>query len=184
VVFAGAEITSGTSGIFALDAATGALLWRVDLPVVAGARAGVAAANDILLVTCWDVPPADPGRGTPTLRAYDLASGEERWVFRAEGDGSGEGVGTGWLTAPVISGGAALFGVAVRVAAPDATGNANGLYAVEIETGALRWHAAANEPIRSAPAVLDESIYAMGGLRARGGATGGNLFAFGADEGA
>jgi outer membrane protein assembly factor BamB len=31
VVFAGSEITSGKRGLFALDAATGALRWRVDL---------------------------------------------------------------------------------------------------------------------------------------------------------
>ena len=179
VVFAGSEITSGARGIFALDAASGALRWRIDLPAVAGARAGTAVANDVLVVAWWDAPPDDPGRGIPTLRAYDLASGEERWIFHAGDLDSDNGVGTGWLTAPVISGNAALFGVAVRVPASESSGNANGLYAVDLETGALRWHAAASEPIRAAPAVLAETIYAMGGLRARGGATGGNLFAFG-----
>jgi hypothetical protein len=43
----------------------------------------------------------------------------------------------------------------------------------------LQWRSAGGDPIRSAPAVLDNVAYAMGGLRARGGATGGNLLAFG-----
>jgi outer membrane protein assembly factor BamB len=181
VVFAGSEITSGQTGVFALDAASGALRWRVDLPAVAGARAGTAAANDTVFVTWWDAPAADPGNGTPTLRAYDRATGEERWVFRA-GDSDGRRpLGSGSVTPPVIVGDVVVFGVAVRIPAPGASGNGDGLYAVATTSGDARWHAAAGEPIRSAPAVLDETIFATGGLRARGGATGGNLFAFGAE---
>jgi hypothetical protein len=44
----------------------------------------------------------------------------------------------------------------------------------------MRWHTSATTPIRSAPAVLDGTVYAMGGLGARGGAAEGNLLAFGA----
>ena len=90
-----------------------------------------------------------------------------------------QGVGTGSVTSPAVVGDTVLFGVAVRAPAPGFTGNADGLYAVDTATGKMRWHTSATTPIRSAPAVLDGTVYAMGGLRARGGAAEGNLLAFG-----
>jgi outer membrane protein assembly factor BamB len=181
VVFAGLEITSGRTGVFALDAASGALRWRVDVPASPGTRAGAAAANDTVYVSSWTAQ-ADSGDGTPSLRAYDIVSGQERWVFAASGDGSAEQpVGTGSITAPVVVGRSVLVGVVVRVPASGGTGNADGLYAVDSVTGTLQWRAIGGAPIRSAPAVLDGVAYAMGGLRARGGATGGNLMAFGVE---
>ena len=182
IVFAGTEITSGRSGVFALDAASGALRWRVDLTRAPGARTGSAAANGLVFVSSWDAPQDDSASGTPTLRAYDLTIGEERWVFHANGAADArQAVGAGSVTPPVVAGDTVLFGVAVRVPAPGSIGNADGLYAVDTATGQMRWHASAATPIRSAPAVLDGTAYAMGGLRARGGATGGNLLAFGVE---
>jgi outer membrane protein assembly factor BamB len=181
IVFAGSEVTSAQSGIFALDAASGALRWRVDVPRVPGARGGSAAANGLVFVSSWDAPQVESGSGTPTLRAYDLATGQERWVFRANGSPDArQEVGTGSVTAPVVVGDTVLFGVAVRAPAPGYSGNADGLYAVDTATGEVRWHTSGATPIRSAPAVLDGIVYAMGGLRARGGAAEGNLFAYGA----
>ncbi|MGH2614928.1 MAG: PQQ-binding-like beta-propeller repeat protein, partial [Thermomicrobiales bacterium] len=181
IVFAGSEITSGKTGVFALDAASGALRWRVDLPAAPGVRAGIAAANDHAYVSWWEAPPDDPGSGAPTLRAYELETGEEQWIFRVrDPEAPGLPIGAGTLTSPVVVGASVLFGVAVRTPPPGAIGNADGFYAVDNTSGALRWRAAATTPIRSAPAVLDGVIYAMGGLRPRGGATGGNLFAFAA----
>ncbi len=182
VVFAGLEITTGRTGVFALDAASGALRWRTDLPASTGTRAGAAAANDAVYISWWSASDDDSGGGTPTLRAYDLETGQERWVFAANGDGpAAEPVGTGSISAPVVVGQSVLVGVAVRVPASGVTGNADGLYAVDSMTGRLRWRSVGNDPIRSAAAVLDGVAYAMGGLRARGGATGGNLLAFGAE---
>jgi outer membrane protein assembly factor BamB len=182
VVFAGAEITSGKTGVFALDAATGALLWRVDLPAVAGARSGAAAGNGTVFVTWWDAPTDQPDAGMPTLRAYDLESGTERWVYRATEDASvPRPAGAGSVTAPVLVDNVVLFGVAIRVPAEGAGDAVDGLHAVDTATGALRWRGPATAPIRSAPAVLDGRIYAMGGLRPRGDASGGNLIAFGAE---
>jgi outer membrane protein assembly factor BamB len=181
IVFAGSEISSGKTGVFALDAASGALRWRVELPAAPGARAGAAAANDSAYISWWEAPPDDPGSGGPTLRAYELESGEEQWVFRVSDiEAPNQPVGTGSLTTPVVVGESVLFGVAVRAPAPDSAGNADGLYAVDSTSGAMRWRAATT-PIRSAPAVLDGVVYAMGGLRPRGGASGGNLLAFGTD---
>jgi outer membrane protein assembly factor BamB len=180
VVFTGLEITTGKTGVFALDAASGALRWRVELPASPGARAGAAAANDTVFVSWWTPSNDDSGNGTPTVRALDLATGQERWAFAVSGDaGVDQPIGTGSITAPVVVGRSVLFGVAVRLPTPGSAGNADGLYAVDSLNGTLQWRSAGGDPIRSAPAVLDNVAYAMGGLRARGGATGGNLLAFG-----
>ncbi len=182
IVFAGSDITSGRTGVFALDAASGALRWRVDLPRAAGARTGTAAANSLVFISLWDAPEEDSASGTPTLRAYDLASGQERWVFRANDVADQrQVVGAGSLTSPVVVEDMVLFGVAVRTPAPGFSGNADGLYAVDTATGEMRWRTSSYTPIRSAPAGLDGMVYAMGGLRARGGTAEGNLFAFGPD---
>lgn len=179
VVFTGAEITTGKAGIFALDAATGALRWRVDLDAVPGARSGTAASNDMVFVSWWESPGGEPARGVPTLRTYSLADGREQWVYRAEsGLPADEPVGVGSITEPVISGNSVMFGVSVRAPIAGATGILDGLYAVAIDNGALQWHAVADTPIGSSPAVLDGTIYAMGGLRPRGDATRGYLIAF------
>lgn len=179
IVFAGSEITTGQSGVFALDAASGALRWRVDLPAIPGTRAGTAASGDTVYVSWWDSPGGQAGSGNPTLRAYDLANGEERWVFRAEDEEAPESdIGVGSITEPVLTGESVLFGVSIRVPAPAATGTLDGLYAVDKASGALQWHATATTPIGSPPAVLDGVIYAMGGIRPRGDADRGSLIAF------
>jgi outer membrane protein assembly factor BamB len=180
IVFAGVEVTSGRAGIFALDAASGALRWRVDLPRAPGTRSGSAAANGLVFVSWWDTP-GGSASGTPTVRAYDLDTGEERWLFRANGVADArQVVGAGSLTSPVVVDDTVLFGVAVRAPAPGSSGNVDGLYAVDMATGEELWRTSTATPIRSAPAVLDGTVYAMGGLRARGGASEGNLLAFGA----
>jgi outer membrane protein assembly factor BamB len=178
VVFPGWEITSGKRGIFAVDAATGALKWRQELPADPTSRAGGAVSNGTVFISAWEAPPDDSAAGVPTLSAFDLESGDVRWQVQARSDASGDTVGAGSITSPVIVDSTVVFGVAVRSPAPTAE-DASGLYAVEASSGKLLWHAG-GEPIRSAPSVLDGSVFAMGGLRARGGATGGNLFAFGA----
>jgi outer membrane protein assembly factor BamB len=102
-------------------------------------------------------------------------------MFRATGAADArQEVGAGSVTSPVVVGNSVLFGVAVRAPAPGFSGNADGLYAIDTATGEVSWHTTGATPIRSAPAVLDGIVYAMGGLGARGGATEGNLFAYGA----
>lgn len=177
IVFAGVEITSGKTGIFALDAASGALRWRVDLPAVTGARAGLAATGETVYATWWDVPGVAPG---PALRAYDLANGKERWAFHvAQGGGEAEAPG-GAITEPVIVDDLALFAVALPATAAKQGAALDGLYAVDLATGELRWRAASDAPIGSAPAVLDGTIFVMGGSRPGGEEAAGNLLAFSA----
>ena len=98
------------------------------------------------------------------MRAYDLANGDERWVFRAnDATDARQVVGGGSLTSPVVVGDTVLFGVAVRAPVPGSGGNVDGLYAVDTATGEVRWRTSTATPIRSAPAVLDGTVYAMGG---------------------
>jgi outer membrane protein assembly factor BamB len=180
VVFTGSDVTSGRTGIFALDSTSGALRWRIDLPAVFGARAGTAVSADTAFVSWWESVEGQAGEGAPTLRAYDLASGKERWVYRAQATAEiGEEVGVGAVTEPVLVGNTVLFGVAIRAGASDAGEGLDGLHAVDVRNGSLRWQAAMDTPIGSAPTIIDGMIFAMGGLRPRGDAAGGNLLAFG-----
>lgn len=182
VAFTGTDITTGTTGIFALDANSGALRWRVDLPAVFGARAGTAVAGTLLVVSWWDSPEGQPGSGAPTLRAYALDSGEEQWVFRPQAASDApENIGVGTVTEPAVVGTDVLFGVAIRVPAPGITATLDGIYAVDAATGTLRWQASPATPIGSAPVALNGQIVAMGGLRPRGDAAAGSLLAFRAE---
>lgn len=178
VVFAGEEITTGRSGVFALDAASGALRWRVDRAVASGSRSGAAVANDTVFVSSWETADEAETWGTPTVRAYDMATGEERWRFRAGTDPAVQPVGAGLMSAPASAGGMVLFGVTVRTSARGASESADGLYAIDRETGRMVWRASSATPIRSTPAVLGSTIFAMGGRQARGGASEGVLLAF------
>jgi outer membrane protein assembly factor BamB len=151
------------------------------MPAATGASAGVAAVNETIFVSWWEASPDHPAEGAPTLHAYNRETGEERWAYRATGDQPADAViGTGSVTAPVVVRGEILFGVTVRTASSPGGESADGLYAVDATTGKLRWHSASSTSIRSAPAVLNGTIFAMGGRRARGDASGGSLYAFAA----
>ena len=110
----------------------------------------------------------DAASGTPTLRAYDLANGQERWVFRTNGAAdTRQGVGAGSVTSPVIDGDTVLFGVAVRAPAPDFTVTPTVctplIRQLARSAGTLGRH---TDSFR--PAVLDGMVYAMGGLQRAG----------------
>ncbi|MFT4041313.1 MAG: PQQ-binding-like beta-propeller repeat protein, partial [Thermomicrobiales bacterium] len=173
VVFAGTDITSGATGVYALDAATGALHWRQDLPAAVSIGAGTAAAGDTVYVAWWETP-TDEDAKAPSLSAYDLATGEERWVYRATLPPDDLAQATAaTMGAPVIAGDRVLFGVSVQTdgGSPSA---ANGLYAVDAASGALVWQAG-GLAIASSPAVIGEWVYVMGG--AAGGQSGGSVIA-------
>lgn len=181
VAFAGFEITSGKTGVFALDAATGALRWHAALSAVSGARAGTAASGDTLYVSWWEPLENQPERGRPTLRAYELGSGKEQWIYRLDISGVDAPASTiDAMTEPAIVGETVLFGVAMRPPADAAVSESDGLYAIDAATGELAWHVG-ETAIRSAPAAIDGMIFAMGGSRPQGNSTGGNLLAFAAE---
>lgn len=180
VAFAGTEVTSGSTGVFALDAASGALKWRVDLPASPGARAGAAVAQDTAYVTWWEPVSDGSKEGIPTLRAYELASGKERWIYRAGGDVAKPTAGrVGAVTAPTIVGAEVYFGVATEGATPEQPADLDGIYAVDAASGKLRWQGARGTPIASPPTVLNGVIYAIGGVGPQGDAASGSLIAFG-----
>lgn len=162
VVFAGSDVTDGSTGVFALDAATGALRWRVKLDASLSVGLGTAAAGDTVYVTWWEAPSGD-SVGVPVLSALALADGKETWVYRAAVTQEDLAAATGaTITAPAISGNRVLFGVAVQAPADTPATKASGIYAVDTQSGQLDWHVSDLE-VASAPAVVAESVYVMGG---------------------
>ena len=162
VVFAGSDVTSGSTGVFALDAATGALRWRVELDASLSVGLGTAAAHDTVYVTWWEAP-TDNSVGVPVLSAYALADGKERWVYRAAVTQDELAAATGaTITAPAIVGDRALFGVAVQAPADTPATKASGVYAIDTGSGEPGWQVIGLE-VSSAPVVVAESVYVMGG---------------------
>jgi outer membrane protein assembly factor BamB len=162
VVFAGSDVTSGSTGVFALDAVTGALRWRVDLNASLSVGLGTAAAQDTVYVTWWEAP-TDDSVGVPVLSAYALSDGKERWVFRASVTQEELAAATGaTITAPAISGDRVLFGVAVQAPGDTPATKTSGVYAINTDTGELSWQVSGLETA-SAPVVVAETVYVMGG---------------------
>lgn len=171
VVFAGTDITSGSTGVFALDGATGALRWRQDLDVSLSVGMGTAAVGDTVYVTWWEAPEGD-SVGVPVLSAFAVADGKERWAYHAAVTQEELAAATGaTITAPVIAGGHALFGVAVQAAGDTAAARASGIYAIDAGTGHLAWQAP-GLATGSPAAVVAGAVYVMGGA-----GTGGNVVA-------
>lgn len=166
VVFAGNDVTNGATGVYALDAATGALRWRVEMDASLSVGLGTAAARDTVYVTWWEAPTGD-SVGVPVLSAYALADGKERWVYRASVTQEELAAATGaTITAPSISGERVLFGVAVQAPRDAPATRASGIYAVDSASGQLGWQVSGLETA-SAPVILADTVYVMGG-----GATG------------
>ena len=168
VVFAGTDVTSGATGVFALDAATGALRWRVELGASLSVGLGTAAANDTVYVTWWEAPSGD-SVGVPVLSAYALADGKERWSHHASVTQEELAAATGaTITSPSIAGDRALFGVAVQAPSDTPATKASGIYAVDVSSGQLVWQVSGLETA-SAPVVVADTVYVMGGGQAGAG---------------
>lgn len=162
VVFAGSDVTNGATGVFALDAATGGLRWRVELDASLSVGLGTAAADDTVYVTWWEAPTGD-SVGVPVLSAFALADGKERWVYRAAVTQDDLAAATGaTITAPAISGDRALFGVAVQAPAGTPATKVSGVYAIDTGSGQVSWQVPGLETA-SSPVVVAESVYVMGG---------------------
>ena len=168
VVFAGSDVTNGTIGVFALDAASGALRWRVDLDVSLSVGSGTAVVGDTVYVTWWEAP-ADDSVGVPMLSAYGLADGKERWTYRSAITQEELAAATGaTITAPSIAGDRALFGVVVEAATGTPATQASGVYAIDTASGQLSWQVSGLDAA-SAPVVVADTVYIMGGGSAGGG---------------
>ncbi|MGH7717328.1 MAG: PQQ-binding-like beta-propeller repeat protein [Gemmatimonadaceae bacterium] len=124
--------TFDESRVVTLDARTGAVRWKRQLPLPAGIptsnlpSANVIAFEDLVIVPAWD------------LYALDRGTGAVRWVFQPPDDFPGAGEVT-------VSGGRVY-----------ATGRL--LYALDAESGALLWRTDLGEqPFY--PVVMDGVIY-------------------------
>lgn len=162
VVFAGTDVTTGSTGVFALDAATGAMRWQVELDASLSVGLGTAAAHDTVYVTWWEAP-TGTSVGVPALTAFALADGKQRWAYRAAVTQEELAAATGaTITAPAIAGGSVLFGVAVQAPPDTPATEASGIYAIDADTGKPVWQVSGLQ-VASAPVVVNETVYIMGG---------------------
>jgi outer membrane protein assembly factor BamB len=177
-VVAGGKVVfgSGDGHVYALDAATGALAWKVDTGEVV--HASPAVADGSVFVGNWK----------STLFALDLASGAERWRFQAGTDALianqqgfqsspavADGVvyvgcrdsnlyaidarsgrerwrfptGASWVVgSPAVAGGAVLF----------ATSDSSLIHSVDAATGKPRWQQQGAAYMFSSPAVAGDTV--------------------------
>jgi outer membrane protein assembly factor BamB len=162
VVFAGTDVTNGATGVFAIDASTGALHWKLDLDASLSVGLGTAAAADTVYVTWWEAP-TDDSVGVPVLSAYALADGKERWAYHAAITQEQLAAATAaTISSPSIAGDRALFGVVVQAPADTPARMASGVYAVDTNSGQLIWQVSGLDSA-SAPVVVADTIYVMGG---------------------
>ena len=175
VVFAGTDVTTGATGVYALDAASGALRWRKPLDPSLSVGLGTAAAGDTVYVTWWQAPSGD-SVGVPEVSAFNVADGTEKWTFRAPVTQADLAAATGaTITAPSIAGSVVLFGVAVQAPDTSEAVKASGMYAIDMATGQLAWQVS-GLAATSAPVAVDGSIYVMDS-GPTGASKGGNVVA-------
>lgn len=148
-------------GLAAFDAGTGDPLWGVLAGEYDKFDSSPAVA-DGLVVT---------GAGPYSMLAVDAATGTTRWTFKAEVDLSALPAGARdyaetlygtFFSSPTIADGT------VYVGAWSATGDgtigenpANGIYALELETGRLLWHVPVAYGAISSPAVVAGVVYVV-----------------------
>jgi len=126
-------------GIFAIDAATGAQLWKTQMKFPVTSRAAVA--GDLLCVECAN-----------TLFGLDRQTGQERWHFTAR---PYRPIASMDFTdyhrsSPVVADGVAYFG--------DDWGNLNGVRVAD-GTLAFQYTTATQRPIRATAAVHQGAVY-------------------------
>ena len=115
--------------IYALDAATGQQRWKVEFePTLAPCYSKpLVTDNAVILNATGPAAPKDPTkRGGYYLFAFDKATGQERWRFRAE--------------APYVHNGVCLSQPALHGDTLYASGDSR-IYAVDLQTGRSRWPA-------------------------------------------
>jgi len=123
--------------LHAFGLADGQERWRIDL---LGSYLSPAVADDKLFVR---VESGEQGY----LVALDLASGEPRWDYQFPTVGSAYNNVGGHVTSPVVVDGLVIVGAAETMTALD------------VESGVVRWTFAADEPITSAAAVTEDTVY-------------------------
>ncbi len=127
---------SSDGSVYAVEAATGKLVWRFRTNGLV--HSSPAVADGVVYVGSWDA----------SLYALDARTGAERWRFKT-GDTEGS-VFTGIQSSPAVAGGVVYFGCR----------DAN-LYAVEARTGKRRWvfPIEGRSWVVSTPAVRDGRVF-------------------------
>jgi outer membrane protein assembly factor BamB len=119
--------------LYALNAATGAELWKVN---VGDAGDSVAVSGGLVYVGSMD------SNMNGCLQALDGATGTERWKLALPPPG-----------APTVSGGLVYFG------GSDAQNTGDYIYAMDAATRAQRWKTQTADWVSSAPIVSDGLVY-------------------------
>lgn len=127
---------SGDGYVYALDAVTGLLKWRVRTGDVV--HASPAVAEGTVFVGGWD----------GSFYAFEAASGKVKWRFQAGTDPQ-YGNQQGFQSSPAVSGGVVYTGC-----------RDSKVYAIDAKTGAQKW-AFSNEGswVLTSPAVYDGAVY-------------------------
>ncbi len=127
---------SGDGHVYALEAASGALRWKVDTGEVV--HASPAVAEGTVFVGNW----------ASRLYAFDARTGAERWRFQAGTDDLIHNQ-VGFQSSPAVAGGVVYVGC-----------RDSNLYAVDAATGRERWRfSTGNSWVVSSPAVAGGRVY-------------------------
>jgi outer membrane protein assembly factor BamB len=117
-----AYVVGADAEVHALNARTGAPIWRRQAPECADSADGPALADGLLLVPTQECTPDD---FNSWLTAYDAATGRVVWSLKQ----------AVFMTSPLVSGGHVFV-----QADPPQVGFKPRLLGVDLHTGAIRWH--------------------------------------------
>jgi eukaryotic-like serine/threonine-protein kinase len=152
-VISGGVLFVGSSdhSFYALDAESGALKWKFKAEGRITSSAAVSAG--LVLFGSYD----------GNFYALDAASGKVRWKFKTEGERRFEGKHLHgsqpvaelmpdpfdfYLSSPVVFGGAVYFG----------SGDTN-IYALDLESGKLKWKFKTGDVVHASPAIADGVLF-------------------------
>ncbi len=149
-ILLGSDAVYGTEPgvLLAYDARTGLISWEVPFTSRHFLRTAPAVVDDTIFFASarWGRPVKT------TLHALDQSSGDEVWTYPAEG----------WnLQSVAVGGGAVFFATTEGVGVRDSFRALNGrLFAVERETGELRWKLHEEEAgVWTSPAVTEDLVF-------------------------
>jgi outer membrane protein assembly factor BamB len=139
VLYGSANDQADHSYLFAVDASTGASLWRVK--VRAQLFTNVQVVNGTIYLASSSVVPAGSQSVTASyLYAYDAKTGKQLWRSSA--------LGNGILSAPTVA------NSIVYVGSLDSF-----VYAVNAQTGALLWRHQLGGPISTTPLIVNGTLF-------------------------
>ncbi len=135
VVYAGASI-DGQGYIYAVDAVTGGMLWRSQLPVGGSSQLTTpAVANGVVYLGFAD----DNDDSYGYMYGFDAHTGALLWNFNAAG---------GIYSSAAVANGVVYFG-----------SDDMNVYALDAGTGALLWNYTTGGQVASSPAVVNGIVY-------------------------